>query len=80
MLGRIVSIEGNYVTVALGIDIASHTSSTGIHVIFEDDQNKIVGEIQDISQKEMKVAIVGEITENSFDSGCSKHPSFKSII
>lgn len=80
MLGRIVSIEGNYVTVALGIDIASQTSLIGIHVIFEDDQNKIVGEIQDISQKEMKVAIVGEITENSFDSGCSKHPSFKSII
>lgn len=80
MLGRIVSIEGNYVTVALGIDIASQTSLIGIHVIFEDDQNKIVGEIQDISQKEMKVAIVGEITENSFDSGCSKHPSFKSTI
>lgn len=80
MLGRIVSIEGNYVNVALGIDISSQANLIGIHVVFEDDKNKIVGEIQDISQEEMKVAIVGEITENSFDSGCSKHPSFKSTI
>jgi len=80
MLGRIISIEGNYVRVSLEIDIASQASLAGIHVVFEDDKNKIVGEIQDISQKEIKVAIVGELLDNAFYSGCSKKPSFKSII
>ena len=80
MLGRIASIEGNYVNVDLEIDISSQASLVGIHVVFEDDKNKIVGEIQDVSQKEMKVAIVGELLGNSFSSGCSKKPSFKSSI
>lgn len=80
MLGRIASIEGNYVNVDLEIDISSQASLVGIHVVFEDDKNKIVGEIQDVSQKEMKVAIVGELLGNSFSSGCSKKPSFKSRI
>ena len=56
MLGRIVSIEGNYVNISLEIDIFSQANLVGIHVVFEDDKNKIVGEIQDISQKEMMFA------------------------
>jgi len=80
MLGRIVAIEGNYVNISLEIDISSQASLMGIHVVFEDDKNKIVGEIQDISQKEMKVAIVGEFSKNAFYSGCSKKPSFKSDV
>ena len=80
MLGKIISIEGSYVQVALEIDISSQASLSNIHVVFEDDKSKIVGEIQDVNQKEMKVAIVGELLGNLFQSGCSKKPSFKSTV
>ncbi|MCI8588723.1 MAG: ATP-binding protein [Bacilli bacterium] len=77
MLGKIIAIEGNYVRLKLEIDIASQANLVNIHVVFEDDKSKIVGEIQDISQTEMKIAIVGELTESAFISGFAKKPSFK---
>ena len=80
MLGKILSIEGSYVQVELGIDITSQASLIHIHVIFEDDKSKIVGEIQDVNRDTMRVAIVGEIIEDSFYSGCLKKPSFRSTL
>lgn len=81
MLGKVLSIEGNYVQVQLQIDISSQANLINIHVVFEDDKNnKIVGEIRDINQTEMKVAIVGEIAGNTFFAGSAKKPSFKSTI
>ncbi len=78
MLGKIVSIEGNIIELELAIDMASQTNLIGIHVVCEDDKNKIVGEIKDINRSTMKIAIVGELLENQFLPGFTKKPSFKS--
>lgn len=80
MLGKIISIEGNYVKLELEIDITSQANLVNIHVVFEDEKSKIVGEIRDISQKEMRIAIVGELIGGLFNSGFSKKPSFKSTV
>lgn len=61
MLGKIISIDGNNVIVELQIDIGSQANLVNIHVVFEDDKTKIVGEIHSISKTEMKVAIVGRL-------------------
>ena len=36
MIGKIVSVEENYVMVNLSIDISSQTNLINVHVIFED--------------------------------------------
>ena len=66
MIGKIIDINDNIVIVKLGIDISNQTNLVNIHVIFEDNGKKIVGEIRSISLDQVKIAIVGEINEISF--------------
>ena len=80
MKGKIIDITDNSVIVRLDIDITNQASLVNIHVIFEDGNSKIVGEIRSVSIDKAKVAIVGEIVNNTFLPGFSKKPSFKSKV
>ena len=80
MLGKIVSIEGNTVTINFSIDITSQISLVNFHVVFEDGNNKIVGEIKQVDQTTAKIAVVGELINNTFLPGSSKKPSFKAGV
>lgn len=80
MLGTILEIIDNYVLVKLSIDINNQSNLVKLHVVFEDGNSKIVGEIVNVNQTTMKVQIVGEITQNSFVPGFSTKPSFKSVV
>ena len=78
MLGNIIDIENNIVTIKLAIDITTQTNLINVHVVFEDDNQKIVGEIVNIGIDNAKISIVGEIVNNRFLPGFTKKPSFKS--
>lgn len=78
MLGNIIDIENNIVTIKLAIDITTQTNLINVHVVFEDDSQKIVGEIVNIGIDTAKISIVGEIVDNRFLPGFTKKPSFKS--
>jgi len=80
MIGKIFSIEENYVMVNLSIDISSQTNLINVHVVFEDGAKKIIGEIVKIDTTTAKIAIVGEIVDNEFIPGINKKPSFKSKV
>lgn len=80
MIGKIVDIVDNIVTVKLGIDISNQANLVNIHVIFEGDNEKIVGEIRNISLEYIKIAIVGELVDSRFIPGFSKKPSFKANV
>lgn len=80
MLGRIIEIIDNQVFVNLSIDINNQTNLINLHVIFEDDSKKIVGEIVNVSQTKMTINIVGELKSDLFYPGFSSKPSFKSTI
>ena len=80
MLGKIISIVDNMVTVRLSIDITQQVNLINLHVVFEDKNTKIVGEIQDIQNDTMICNIVGEIENGVFMPGFSKKPSFKSKV
>lgn len=80
MLGNIIDIENNIVTVKLAIDITTQTNLINVHVVFEDDSQKIVGEIVNIGIDTAKISIVGEIVNNKFLPGFTKKPSFKSNV
>jgi len=80
MLGNIISIEENNVIVKLVIDVTTQTNLINIHVVFEDGNKKIVGEIVNIGVDTAKISIVGEIENNIFLPGVTKKPSFKSNV
>ena len=46
-----------------------------IHVIFNDNNRKIVGEITSISKHEIKINLVGEIIEDKFINGIIRKPN-----
>ena len=80
MIGKIIDIYDNIVIVKLGIDISNQANLVNIHVIFEENNQKIVGEIRNISLTEAKIGIVGEIINNTFVTGFNRKPSFKSKV
>lgn len=80
MLGNIVEIIDNQVFVNLSIDIDSQTNLINVHVIFEDESKKIVGEIVNVNKQQMVVNILGEFKDNKFLPGFSSKPSFKSNV
>ncbi|MBE6147198.1 MAG: ATP-binding protein [Firmicutes bacterium] len=80
MLGKIISIEDNIVTVQLAVDLSSQMNLINLHVVFEDGKTKVVGEIKDLTKTTAKIAIVGELIGDIFLAGFNKKPSFKSNI
>ncbi|MBR4618231.1 MAG: DUF87 domain-containing protein [Bacilli bacterium] len=80
MLGSILEINDNSVTIKLSININTQPNLVNLHVIFEDENKKIVGEVAKVTQTEMIANIVGEIENNKFISGATSKPSFKSQI
>ena len=79
MLGKIIDISNNIVTVNLAIDINEQPNLVNLHVVFEDGVKRVVGEIVSINQNVLTASILGEIIDNHFIPGSSIKPSFKSI-
>ena len=80
MIGSIIEIVDNRVLIKLAIDINKQPNLIGLHVVFEDTQKHIVGEIVNVSQTEMTAVVVGELTPTSFIPGASMRSSFKSNL
>ncbi len=77
MLGKITEIIGDRIRIKPAIDIKVQPSLSNLHVIFEDDNRKVVGEISDISEDYMDIIVIGEIVANIYFPGVTKKPSFK---
>ena len=80
MLGSILEIKDDKVLIKLAIDINKQPNLVNLHVVFEDGNKKIVGEIENVSLDIMSVNVVGEFVNDIFVPGISKRPSFKSMI
>ena len=78
MIGKIVSIIDNQVLVKLEIDIYRYENLIGKNVFFNDNNNKIIGEILKIDNEICTISIVGEIIDNRFIYGDINKPSFSS--
>jgi hypothetical protein len=78
MLGKIISIKENIVEIELSIDISKVRNLINYHIIFEDNNIKMVGEINNINAHTALVTLIGEIENNIFYAGVNKKPSFSS--
>ena len=80
MLGKILKINDDSIVIELAIDISKQPNLMNLHIVFEDGNKKIVGEIVDIDQKQIVAEIVGELNTGKFIPGSSFKPSFRSRI
>ena len=80
MLGKIVEIKAEVVKVKMSIDIKLQPSLSNLHVIFEEDNKKIVGEIVSIDEVYLYINIIGEITDGRYLPGVRQKPSFKANV
>lgn len=80
MIGSILKIEENVVTIKLVNNEDTQVIPLNFHVIFEDQISKIVGKISSATQTEVIVDIVGEIANGQFSSGTLARPSFSSVV
>ncbi len=81
MLGKILTINKNSTIVKLNPEILSKASDLiNVHVVFEDSDKKILGEVDSILEDTIKITFLGELTENDFIGGVLRKPSLEAKI
>ena len=79
MFGKILKIDNNEVIVE-NISKKALSSLMNCHLVFEDNERKVVGEVVYIDEQIVRILLVGEIINNKFNSGIIKKPSGNSLI
>ena len=80
MLGKIVYMSNNIAHVQIPPNISISTNLMNMHVIFEDDKKKVIGEIDDIGKDLIKIRFLGEIVDNKFVGGVIRKPNISSNV
>lgn len=80
MFGKIVYISDNEAHVQRSQDGSMSTNIMNMHVIFEDEKKKILGEVEDISDGIIKIRFLGEIVNNRFVGGVIRKPTFNANL
>lgn len=80
MLGKILTITKNSAIVEVNKETIGIKDLINLHVVFEDDNKKILGEIDSIEQDSLKISFLGELTDNDFIGGLIKKPSMDAKI
>ena len=79
MLGKIIAINDNIVSVQLQVNIYDYDGLIGKNVVFRDNNIVNIGEVIAIGNGIMQVSLVGEIKNNHFLFGDITKPSFKAV-
>ncbi len=74
MFGKLLDVYDNYVVLE-NMSKQIETNYLNLHVIFNEDTRKIVGEIISIDINTIKISLVGEIIDDKFISGVIRKPS-----
>ena len=80
MIGNIIYISDNEAHIKIPEGTPSATNLMNLHVVFEDDKKKILGEVDDISSDIIKVKFLGEIVNNHFVGGVIRKPTLSAKI
>ena len=78
MIGSITKIENNIVYLKPSINVYEYGNMIGKHIIFEEQNTTLVGEIKDIDSEIFKITIIGEIINDNFIYGDINKPAFNS--
>lgn len=75
MFGKIVYISDNVAHVAVPKDAPVIMNLMNMHVVFEDDEKKILGEVEDVSDEVIKIRFLGELADGKFIGGVLRKPN-----
>ena len=79
LFGKILEVSEDKVVIQ-NISNEIPTQFLGVHVVFEDDKNKILGEISAIDATSITCILVGEFINGDFQGGLDHRISDKSMI
>ena len=81
MLGKVLTITKNSAVVAINKEtVRGIKDLINLHVVFEDADKKILGEVDSIEQDTIKVSFLGELTDHDFIGGLIKKPSLDANV
>ena len=80
MIGKIVGIDEEKISVKLEITNEEQSSLINNHIIFESKSNKLVGEMLSINKGVAQILLVGEILDNRFLPGAIKKPELDALV
>jgi len=80
MFGKIIYISDNtaHIQIPEGTPVA--TNLMNMHVVFEDENKKILGEVEDVSKDTIKVTFLGEFTDRGFVGGVIRKPTLEAKL
>lgn len=79
MLGKIIAINENVVSVKIEVNVYDFDGLIGKNVTFKDENITSIGEVTAIGNGIMQAILVGEIKDGKFLYGDISKPSFKAI-
>ena len=80
MFGEIVYISDNVAHIQIKEGTPVQEDLLNMHVIFEDDNKKILGEVEEVTKELIKVRFLGEIDNGKFVLGVIRKPKLSSSI
>ncbi len=80
MLGTIIGIEEDIVSVKLNIEVDKFQNLVNLHVVMEDNEKMLVGEIIGLKDGVASVKLLGQIINNKFIYGVITKPAFSSSV
>ena len=75
MEGRIIYLSDSIAHIKIDSGNPGSMNLMNLHVVFEDESRKILGEVEDISDEVIKVHFLGEIVDNRFLPGIIRKPA-----
>ena len=78
MFKEISAISKNYAMVRM--EGNTHEDLLNMNVIFEDGEKKILGEVEEVDNGQIKVSFLGEFIDQKFYSGIIRKPSLTSLV
>ncbi len=75
MFGKIVYISDNVAHVSVPQNQETVVNLMNRHVVFEDENKRILGEVEDVSAEIMKIRFLGEFTDTGFIGGVLRKPN-----
>ena len=80
MLGKIAYLSNNVAHIEIPEGTPVNENLMNMHVIFEDENKKILGEVEDIDSKLIKVRFLGEIVGKRFVGGVIRKPTLQAKL
>ena len=80
MFERITRISDTSVYVKVGTNTSENANLLNTHLVFQDNEKALLGEIEEVSDEEIKVRLLGEFDGYSLRSGILRKPLLNATI